>query len=86
MLLGHPEYVVPRKKLTVCRKTFIIPEVIFDPTLLLSPHVFLLGILYQHKAFLAEGLNKHPSKLAELTILRGENELRIPLRPELDNR
>ncbi|KAJ6085804.1 hypothetical protein N7499_005433 [Penicillium canescens] len=31
--------------------TFPIPEVIFDPTLVLSPHVFLLGLLFRIGAF-----------------------------------
>lgn len=66
------------------RKIFIIPEVIQDPALLLSPYNFL-AILYRHSALFAEGLNKHPSKPAKLNILRGENKLPIPLQPELDD-
>lgn len=64
-------------------KTFLIPEIIFDPTLLLSPHVLLLGILVRHEAFLAEGLNKHPDKLAEFNICEGEYEPPLPLRPDI---
>ncbi|KAJ5462784.1 hypothetical protein N7475_007728 [Penicillium sp. IBT 31633x] len=29
------------------RNTFLIPEIIFDPTLVLSPYVFLLGMLFR---------------------------------------
>lgn len=51
-------------------KTFTIPEVIYDLTMLLS-------ILFRHKAFLAESLNNSPDKLSY--IREGENELHIPL-------
>jgi hypothetical protein len=33
------------------RNTFPIPEIVFDPTLVLSPHVFLLGMLFRIQAF-----------------------------------
>ncbi|KAH1607259.1 hypothetical protein KXX21_005450 [Aspergillus fumigatus] len=33
------------------QNTFPIPEIVFDPTLVLSPHVFLLGMLFRIKAF-----------------------------------
>ncbi|KAH6680636.1 hypothetical protein B0J14DRAFT_614152 [Halenospora varia] len=64
--------------------TFPIPEIIYDPTLVLSPHVFLLGILFKAKAF------KSPSidcleKLYSLNVLNGLNEQKLPLREELDD-
>jgi Protein of unknown function (DUF3435) len=31
--------------------TFPLPEIIFAPTLVLSPHVFLLGMLFRARAF-----------------------------------
>ncbi|KAJ4394460.1 hypothetical protein N0V93_003678 [Gnomoniopsis smithogilvyi] len=64
-------------------KTFLIPEIIFDPTLLLSPHVMLLGILFRHNAFKAEGLNRHPEKLAEFDIAQGEYELPLPFHDDI---
>ncbi|PKX91139.1 uncharacterized protein P174DRAFT_463277 [Aspergillus novofumigatus IBT 16806] len=33
------------------QNTFPIPEIIFDPTLVLSPYVFLLGMLFRIKVF-----------------------------------
>ena len=37
----------------------------FDPSLLLSPHVFFLAILFRHRAFLSERLNDNPHILSE---------------------
>lgn len=37
-----------------------MPEIMFDPTLLLSPHVFLLAILFKYKAFQSDELNNDP--------------------------
>ncbi|KAG6358485.1 hypothetical protein INS49_014369 [Diaporthe citri] len=65
-------------------KTFMIPEIIYDDTLLLSPHVFLLGILFRHNAFRSESLNKNPGALADLRIWKDDKELLIPLRRDLD--
>lgn len=48
-----------------------------------SPHVFLLGILFQHRAFLAKPLNDNPGALADLNIHDGEFELLLPLKKEL---
>ncbi|KAI3392396.1 hypothetical protein diail_5747 [Diaporthe ilicicola] len=41
-------------------KKFIIPEIMFDPSLYLSPHVFLFAILCRHRAFDMESLNDDP--------------------------
>ncbi|KAI0448256.1 hypothetical protein F5B21DRAFT_523079 [Xylaria acuta] len=41
-------------------KAFYIPEMIYEPNFLLNSHVFLLGILFRHRAFRAEGLNDNP--------------------------
>lgn len=72
-------------KLTIYSKTFLIPEIIYDPSLLLSPHVFLLGILFKHRAFLAEDLNDYPHALSDLDIHDGEYELPLPLKDELQD-
>ncbi|EFY90641.1 hypothetical protein J3458_013381 [Metarhizium acridum] len=63
-------------------KTFTIPEMMFDPSLLLSPHAFLLGILFRHQAFRACQLTS-PRQLDELDIHPGERELPLPLRSDL---
>ncbi|KAH6988830.1 C2H2 finger domain protein [Ilyonectria sp. MPI-CAGE-AT-0026] len=63
-------------------KTFTIPETIFDPSLALSPHAFLLGILFRHQAFQSPYLTS-PQKLDQLDIHPGELELPLPLRDDL---
>ncbi|KJZ72256.1 hypothetical protein HIM_08398 [Hirsutella minnesotensis 3608] len=63
-------------------KTFPIPETLYDPSLLLNPHVFLLGILFRHKAFRAASLTS-PAQLAKLDIHPGELELPLPLRDDI---
>ncbi|QLI67036.1 uncharacterized protein G6M90_00g030440 [Metarhizium brunneum] len=63
-------------------KTYPIPENLYDPSLLLSPHVFLLGILFRHRAFRATSLAS-PAQLANLDIHPQERELPLPLRDEL---
>lgn len=63
-------------------KTFTIPERMFDPSLLLSPHAFLLGILFRHRAFRASGLIA-AHQLDELDIHPGERELPLHSRNDL---
>ncbi|KAI0448454.1 C2H2 finger domain-containing protein [Xylaria acuta] len=41
-------------------KTFLIPEIIFDPSLFFSLYIFLLGILFRHRAFSADIFNDKP--------------------------
>ncbi|KAJ6097437.1 hypothetical protein N7499_001811 [Penicillium canescens] len=41
------------RSLTISRNTFIIPEIIHNPSLILSPHKFLLSILFDNDAFYA---------------------------------
>ncbi|RWA03585.1 hypothetical protein EKO27_g11521 [Xylaria grammica] len=64
--------------------TITIPETIFDPCLFLSPHVFLLGILFRHRAFCARHLIS-PHQLNNVDISPGEREMLLPLREDLDN-
>ncbi|KAL2278242.1 hypothetical protein FJTKL_14652 [Diaporthe vaccinii] len=66
------------------QKTYTIPETMFDPSLILSPHVFLLGILFRHRAFRARSLTS-PHQIAKFDIQPGELELRLPLREDLDD-
>ncbi|CAG8124329.1 unnamed protein product, partial [Penicillium nalgiovense] len=67
--------------------TFPIPEIIFDPTLVLSPHVFLLGILFRIGAF--KSLSKDgpvmdsPEKLYRLRVLHGLGEQELKLKDEI---
>ncbi|CRG92724.1 Putative membrane protein ycf1 [Talaromyces islandicus] len=60
---------------------FPIPEIIFDPTLVLSPHIFLLGMLFRRKAFKSENVNG-PESLYQLGVLRGLNRQDLPLKDE----
>lgn len=53
-------------------------------SLFLNTHVFLLGILFRHRAFLAPTLTS-PYGLKTLNIHPGETELLLPLRKELDD-
>lgn len=51
---------------------------------MLSPHVFLLGILFRHQAFRARNLTS-PDQLDKLDIHPGELELPLPLREDLND-
>jgi hypothetical protein len=62
--------------------TFRLLEVIYDPTLILSPHVLLLGMLFHIKAFKSPSVDC-PENLYSLNILRGLNEQGLPLRDDL---
>ncbi|CCF41454.1 C2H2 finger domain-containing protein [Colletotrichum higginsianum] len=66
------------------QNTYPIPETMFDDSLLLSPHVFLLGILFRHQAFRASSLTS-PDQLKRLDICPGELELPLPLREDLND-
>ena len=65
------------------REAFLIPEIIFDPTLVLSPYVFLLGILFRISAFKSLSYDSPvldcPKKLYRLRVLYslGEQELKL---------
>ena len=63
---------------------FLIPEIIYDPTLVLSPHVFLLGMLFKIQAFESPSIDS-PERLYSLNVLDGLNEQALPLREELDD-
>ncbi|OJD22678.1 hypothetical protein ACJ73_05976, partial [Blastomyces percursus] len=62
--------------------TFILPEIIYDPSLILSPHNFLFGILFFFGAFKATNLTSM-EKLRGLTIGGGRQQKPIPLKPEM---
>ena len=63
---------------------FKIPEIIYDPTLVLSPHVFLLGMLFKIRAFDSPSIDS-PQKLYSLNVLNGLNEQPLPLREAIDD-
>ena len=64
------------------RNTYPIPEAICDPSLILSPHVFLLGRLFANRTFAVVGLTG-PEGLDKLDIRPGCNEFRVDFRDEL---
>ncbi|KAL3428754.1 hypothetical protein BDV09DRAFT_201273 [Aspergillus tetrazonus] len=69
------------------QNTFPIPEIIFDPTLVLSPHVFLLGMLFRIQAFKnfsTEGLVVDcPENLYNLGVLDGLGQQELKLKDEI---
>ncbi|KAH7370249.1 hypothetical protein BKA65DRAFT_602698 [Rhexocercosporidium sp. MPI-PUGE-AT-0058] len=62
--------------------TFVLPEVIFDPSLILSPHVALLGLIFADNAFLAPSLTS-AERISELDIPPGYEQLPLHLKPEM---
>jgi hypothetical protein len=66
------------------RNTFTLPKIMFDETLLFSPHVFLLGLLFCDRAFAPYNLTSS-EELSRLTILIGRNELPLRLNWMLDS-
>ncbi|KAK7927845.1 hypothetical protein PG985_004843 [Apiospora marii] len=64
--------------------TYPLPETLGAASLFLNAHVFLLGILFRHRAFRAPSLTS-PRDLKTLDIHPGETELLLPLREELDD-
>lgn len=46
----------------------MVPEVIYDPGLFLSPHVYPLAMLFKRPAFRVDELNDDPSALSRLTV------------------
>ena len=57
----------------------------YDLSLLLSPRVFLLAILFRHRAFESEGLNDNPDKLSALRISPKANQLRLGLKRKMED-
>ncbi|KAH6884005.1 hypothetical protein B0T10DRAFT_580223 [Thelonectria olida] len=64
--------------------TSTLSEFFFDPSLLLSPHVLLLGLLFRYKAFRSPSLTT-PEYLDKLEIHPDENELPLPLKESLND-
>lgn len=59
-----------------------MPEIIFDPSLLLSPRTYLLALLFRDEAFAPPSL-KTPADLSRLYVEEGLNEQRAPLREDI---
>jgi uncharacterized protein DUF3435 len=78
---------VPSVVITRNRNTFPIPEVIFDPTLILSPHVFLLGMLFHIGAFKTFSRTGSvvdcPENLYSLGVVKGLGQQELKLKEEL---
>jgi hypothetical protein len=66
------------------RNTFPLLEVIFDPSLVLSPRVTLLGLILADNAFLAPNLTS-AKKIGQLDIQPGYEQLPLHLKPEMPN-
>ncbi|KAE8441375.1 hypothetical protein EG329_005002 [Mollisiaceae sp. DMI_Dod_QoI] len=62
--------------------TFVLPEIIFDPSLILSPHVDLLGLIFADNAFLAPSLTS-AARISELDIPLGYKQLPLHLKPKM---
>jgi len=63
---------------------FPLPEIIFNPSLVLSPHVTLLGLLFADEAFLAPNLIS-AKKIGGLDIRPGYKQLPLHLKLEMAN-
>ncbi|KAE8414836.1 hypothetical protein BDV36DRAFT_298672 [Aspergillus pseudocaelatus] len=59
--------------------TFPLPEIIYDPSLMLSPHTFLFGILFHNNAFRAPGI-KSIEDLRHLWAEDGRQQIEVPLK------
>ncbi|KAH0552930.1 hypothetical protein GP486_006872, partial [Trichoglossum hirsutum] len=61
---------------------FPLPEIIFDPSLILSPHVFLLGLIFADQAFAAPNFIS-ARQLSGLDIRPGYQQLELLLKPSI---
>ena len=61
---------------------FVLPEIIFDPSLILSPQVFLLGLIFADTAFAAPNL-RCASQLSGLDIRPGYQQLELLFKPSM---
>lgn len=64
-------------------KTFTFPEIMFDPSLLLSPHIFLLALLFRHRAFDSDLLNDKPHMISTMEISDSTDELELFLKDNM---
>ncbi|KAF2453690.1 hypothetical protein BDY21DRAFT_417195 [Lineolata rhizophorae] len=73
---------IPFNSLQIAMNTFQIPDIIFDPSLLLIPHVYSLGMRLHDEAFTVPGA-RCSKDLNRLDIRPGCNSLLVPLKAEL---
>ncbi|EDN03935.1 predicted protein [Histoplasma mississippiense (nom. inval.)] len=64
--------------------TFVLPEIIFDVSLLFSPHIFLFGFLFHAEAFENSSLQTMED-VQKLVPAGGCQEMPLPLKWEMDN-
>ncbi|KAH8744716.1 hypothetical protein F5883DRAFT_722125 [Diaporthe sp. PMI_573] len=69
---------------TECKDLIVV--LFWPPSLLLSPHVFLLAIIFRYKAFESSSLNKNPQELGQTRIHQGENEIYLAFRSDILNK
>jgi hypothetical protein len=83
---GSLSFFIPAKRAAhiEARNTFPLPEIIFDPSLVLGPHVALLGLIFADNAFLAPSLTS-AERISELYIPLGYEQLPLHLKPEMAN-
>lgn len=63
---------------------FPIPEIVYNLSLIYSPHVLLLGLIFDDQAFAAPSLTS-AKKLSRLDIEPSLNQLPLLLRSDLDD-
>ncbi|EED20923.1 C2H2 finger domain protein, putative [Talaromyces stipitatus ATCC 10500] len=78
----EPEYI---KQLlgTKALNTFSFPEIIYGVSLVFSPHVFIMGLLFHANAFQTN--IKSMDDLRRLFVMRGCQQLELPLKKEMDD-
>jgi len=64
--------------------TFPLPKIIYNKSLIFSPHAILLGMLFHDQAFAAYNLTSE-EELSKLYIPLGRNKLPLHLNRELDD-
>lgn len=67
---------------TYFRIKFVLLEIIFDPSLILSPHIFLLGLIFADRAFAAPN-PKSAAQLSELDIRPSYQQLELLFKPSM---
>jgi uncharacterized protein (UPF0212 family) len=63
---------------------FILPKIIFNPSLILSPHIALLGLIFTNNTFLALSLIL-AIRISKLDILPSYKQLPLYLKLEIAN-
>ena len=61
---------------------FLLPKIIFNLSLILSPHVALLGLIFANNAFLALSLTL-AARISELDIPASYKQLPLHLKSEM---